>query len=161
MSRPFPFRRKPLCFPLSSCSVSFLAWRERTIPFSFVFKSQPVVTAAEHGEKRVPLEPCQLHSCPAHLSREESPPPTPSNDQTPTVGCIPRFILGPEDIWPADLLTLPQREPLQSAPFMQETENNPFGLLQLGYSDGESKKMIHQIISHICTTLKEQKKYTG
>lgn len=88
-----------------------------------------------------------------------------SNDQTPTVGCILRFILGPEDIWPADLLTLQHQEPLQSAPFMQQTENNPFGLLQLGYSDGEgpfskektSKKMIYQIISHICTTLKEQK----
>lgn len=44
---------------------------------------------------------------------------------------------GPEHIWPADLPTLPQREPPQSAPFMQETENNPFGLLQRGYSDGE------------------------
>lgn len=49
------------------------------------------------------------------IARGDPPPQPLSNNQTPTVGRILHSVLGPEDIWPAALLTL------QVAPVMQET----------------------------------------
>lgn len=54
MSRTFPFRRNPLCFPSVYLSS---VWLERTIPFPFFFNSQPVVTAEQHKDGLLSLLP--------------------------------------------------------------------------------------------------------